>query len=447
MMPQTQSYLVTIHIFLLLLVFPQTNSDLNSEKQALLDFIAALHHGEKLNWSSNTSICTSWIGVKCNHKFSHVHSVRLPGVGLRGSLPENTLGKLHGLISLSLRSNSLSGNLPSDIFSIPSLRFIYLQHNNFSGHISDYLPPHLMFLDLSYNFFTGKIPSIIQNLTYLIGLNLQNNSLIGPIPNVIVELPNLKNLDLSFNYLNGSIPSGFHKFHASSFKGNLGLCGAPLKQCSLGSSPTTILSPLIVSQKVPNDISNKKLSTWGKIAIALGVFAAMVLPSLVVVFCCFKKKVGEQNVATKEKSEKLMEEFGSGVQEHERNRLIFFEGCSYNFDLDDLLRASAEVLGKGSCGTTYKAILEEGTIVVVKRLKEVAVVKKEFEQQMEIVQRLNHHPNVVPPNAYYYSKDEKLIVYDYFTSGSFSKLLHGNYSHFELFLGLKDMYTNLWFLP
>ncbi|XP_045795663.1 probable inactive receptor kinase At5g58300 [Trifolium pratense] len=410
MMPRTQSYFATIQIFLLLLVFPQTKSDLNSEKQALLDFVAALHHGEKVNWSSNTSICTSWAGVKCNPKGSHVHSVRLPGVGLRGSLPENTLGKLHGLISLSLRSNSLSGNLPSDIFSIPSLRFIYLQHNNFSGHISDYLPPHLMFLDLSYNSFTGKIPSIIQNLTYLIGLNLRNNSLIGPIPN-FVNLPNLKILDLSFNDLNGSIPSVLHKFHASSFKGNFGLCGASLKQCSLGSSPS--------------DISNKKLSTWGKIAIALGVFAAMLLPALVVVFCCLKKKVGKQNVATKEKSEKLMEGFGSGLQENERNRLIFFEGCSYNFDLDDLLRASAEVLGKGSCGTTYKAILEEGTMLVVKRLKEVAVVKKEFEQQMEIVQRLDHHPNVVSPFAYYYSKDEKLVVYDYFTSGSFSKLLHG----------------------
>jgi len=429
-----QFFFVTIQIFLLLLVFPQTKSDLNSEKQALLDFITALHHGGKLNWSTNTSICSSWVGVKCNPNGSHVHSVRLPGVGLRGSLPENTLGKLHGLTSLSLRSNSLFGNLPSDIFFIPSLRFIYLQHNNFSGHIPNYLPPHLLFLDLSYNSFTGKIPNIIQNLTYLIGVNLQNNSLIGPIP-YVVDLPNLKNLDLSFNYLNGAIPLGLHKFDASSFKGNLGLCGAPLKQCSLASSPTTILSPLIVSQKVPSDTSSKKLSTWEKIVIALGVFAVVLLLVLVAMFCCFKKKVGEQNVALKEKGEKLMEEFGSGVQENVRNRLTFFEGCAYNFDLDDLLRASAEVLGKGSCGTTYKAILEEGTIVVVKRLKEVTVGKREFEQQMEIVQKLHHHPNVVPPRAYYYSKDEKLVVYDYFTSGSFSKLLHGNFSHFQLFLG------------
>ncbi|KAK9114836.1 hypothetical protein Syun_021633 [Stephania yunnanensis] len=54
------------------------------------------------------------------------------------------------------------------------------------------------------------------------------------------------------------------------------------------------------------------------------------------------------------------------------------------FDLEDLLRASAEVLGKGSVGTSYKAVLEEGTTVVVKRLKDVVVTKREFEVQLEV---------------------------------------------------------------
>ncbi|GKG15974.1 hypothetical protein Tco_0358297, partial [Tanacetum coccineum] len=36
--------------------------------------------------------------------------------------------------------------------------------------------------------------------------------------------------------------------------------------------------------------------------------------------------------------------------EGERNKLVFFEGGVYSFDLEDLLRASAEVLGKGSVG-------------------------------------------------------------------------------------------------
>ncbi|KAG4388970.1 hypothetical protein GLYMA_09G272900v4 [Glycine max] len=353
-----QSYFTTIPIFLLLLVFPHTKANLHSEKQALLDFAAALHHGPKVNWNSSTSICTSWVGVTCSHDGSHVLSVRLPGVGLRGSLPPNTL---------------------------------------------------------------GQIPASIQNLTHLIGLNLRKNSLTGPIPDV--NLPSLKDLDLSFNYLNGSIPSGLHKFHASSFRGNLMLCGAPLKQCS-SVSPNTTLSPLTVSER-PSDLSNRKMSEGAKIAIVLGGVTLLFLPGLLVVFFCFKKKVGEQNVAPAEKGQKLKQDFGSGVQESEQNKLVFFEGCSYNFDLEDMLRASAEVLGKGSCGTTYKAILEDGTTVVVKRLREVAMGKKEFEQQMEIVQRLDHHQNVIPLRAYYYSKDEKLMVYDYSTAGSFSKLLHG----------------------
>ncbi|ONM33798.1 hypothetical protein ZEAMMB73_Zm00001d041835 [Zea mays] len=36
-------------------------------------------------------------------------------------------------------------------------------------------------------------------------------------------------------------------------------------------------------------------------------------------------------------------------------------------------------------GTTYKAVLEDGTTVVVKRLKEVVAGKREFEQQMELI--------------------------------------------------------------
>ena len=157
---------------------------------------------------------------------------------------------------------------------------------------------------------------------------------------------------------------------------------------------------------------------------------------LMIFLCCLRKKDSEGSGVAKGKasgggrSEKPKEEFGSGVQEPDKNKLVFFEGCSYNFDLEDLLRASAEVLGKGSYGTAYKAVLEESTTVVVKRLKEVVVGKRDFEQQMDIVGRVGQHPNVVPLRAYYYSKDEKLLVYDYVSGGSLSALLHG--MHFLL---------------
>lgn len=443
------SYSAALPFLLLLFLLPKTIADLNSDKKALLDFAAAVPHARKLNWNNANPVCTSWAGVTCTPKGTRVHALHLPGIGLYGPIPANTLGKLDALMILSLRSNGLSGNLPSDILSLPSLQYVYLQNNNFSGNIPSDLSPQLNLLDLSFNSFTGDIPTTIQNLTLLTGLSLQNNSLIGPIPEL--NLPRLQHLNLSYNHLNGSIPSSLQKFPVSSFEGNFLLCGSPLNQCpsitptpspspspSPLPSPTSFPPPPTAPQK-QNVGSKKKLSTGAIIAIAVGGSAVLFLLLLMIVLCCMKKKDGEGSGVRKGKafsggrSEKPKEDFGSGVQEAEKNKLVFFEGSSYNFDLEDLLRASAEVLGKGSYGTAYKAILEEGTMVVVKRLKEVVVGKREFEQQMENVGRIGQHPNVVPLRAYYFSKDEKLLVYDYITAGSLSILLHGTLYPIPLF--------------
>ncbi|XP_042475875.1 probable inactive receptor kinase At5g58300 [Macadamia integrifolia] len=425
------SFAPVLFLFFLLFLFPLVIADLNSDKQALLDFAAAVPHGRKLNWDPTAPICSSWVGITCSPDGTRVVALRLPGVGLTGPIPANTLGKLNALRILSLRSNLLSGNLPSDVSSLHSLHNLYLQHNNFSGNIPASLSPELNLLELSFNSFSGRIPPTIQNLTQLTGLNLQNNSLSGPIPNL--KLPRLKHLNLSYNNLNGSIPASLEKFPNFSFIGNSHLCGLPLKQCSpFSPTPSPATSPFSPAAPQRAKSLKKKLSTGAIIAIAVGGFALLFLLALTILLCCLKKKDSEGSSVLKGKAiaggrgEKPKEEFGSGVQEAEKNKLVFFEGCSYNFDLEDLLRASAEVLGKGSYGTAYKAILEEGTTVVVKRLKEVVVGKKDFDQQMEIVGRVGQHPNVVPLRAYYYSKDEKLLVYDYIPAGNLSTLLHGN---------------------
>ncbi|KAL2508148.1 putative inactive receptor kinase [Forsythia ovata] len=415
--------------FVTVSLFPLALGDLNSDKQALLAFAAAVPHGRRLSWNPATPVCKSWIGITCTPDDNNVITLRLPGIGLTGPIPANTLGKLDALRTLSLRSNLLSGNLPPDIISLPSLRYLFLQRNNFSGDIPTTFSPQLTVLDLSFNSFQGKIPQTIQNLTQLTALSLQNNSLSGSIPNLT---PQLKRLNLSNNRLNGSIPSSLQKFPNSSFTGN-SLCGPPLDSCSPSlppaPSPSSFPPPSNVPQK---QSSKKKLALGAIIAIAVGGAVVLFLIVLVLFLCYFKRKQNDDSRVPKVKPsgggsrEKPSEEFGSGVQEPEKNKLVFFEGCSYNFDLEDLLRASAEVLGKGSFGTAYKAVLEESTTVVVKRLKEVIVGKKDFEQQMEIIGRVGQHPNVVPLRAYYYSKDEKLLVYDYFSNGSLATLLHGN---------------------
>ncbi|TKY56615.1 inactive receptor kinase [Spatholobus suberectus] len=424
-------YCPQVHRFLLIIVIlcPLVIADLSSDKQALLDFAAAVPHRRNLKWDSATPICASWVGITCNPNGTRVVSVRLPGIGLVGTIPANTLGKIDSLKNISLRSNLLSGSLPPDITSLPSLQNLYLQHNNLSGNIPTSLSTHLNVLDLSYNSFTGAIPKTLLNLTQLTRLNLQNNSLSGHIPDLNVT--KLRHLNLSNNHLNGSIPAALQIFPNSSFEGN-SLCGLPLKSCPVVPPPPPPSSTPAPPSTPAKQGSKHKLSKVAIIAIAVGGGVLLLFVALVIVLCCLKKKDDGSPRATKGKapsggrSEKPKEEFGSGVQEPEKNKLVFFEGSSYNFDLEDLLRASAEVLGKGSYGTAYKAILEESTTVVVKRLKEVVVGKREFEQQMEIVGRVGQHPNVVPLRAYYYSKDEKLLVYDYIPSGNLSTLLHGN---------------------
>ncbi|KAL3530991.1 hypothetical protein ACH5RR_010313 [Cinchona calisaya] len=413
-------------------LLPLAIGDLNGDEQALLDFAAKVPHRRKLNWTLNRPSCTSWIGITCYPNGTRVFALRLPGVGLKGPLPDNTLGKLDALRILSLRANLLSGNLPSDISSHPSLQYLFLQHNNFSGDIPNSFPSQLNVLDLSFNSFIGNIPQTFKNLTQLTTLNLQNNSLFGTIPNLTNR--RLKHLNLSNNHLNGSIPSSLKNFPNSSFIGNSLLCGLPLSPCLpivAPPSPSPNVSPPAAKRR---QSSKKKLPLGAIIAIAIGGGLILFLIVLIFLLCCLKKKQADGGSVLKGKSssggrsEKPREEFGSGVQEPEKNKLVFFEGCSYNFDLEDLLRASAEVLGKGSFGTAYKAVLEESTTVVVKRLKEVIVGKKDFEQQMEIIGRVGQHPNVVPLRAYYYSKDEKLLVYDYFSNSSLATLLHGNRS-------------------
>ncbi|XP_075515310.1 putative inactive receptor kinase At5g58300 [Primulina tabacum] len=417
-------------LFITIQFLPLALGDLKADGQALLAFATAIPHGRKLNWNLTSPVCTSWTGINCAKDGKTVISVRLPGIGLTGPIPSNTLGKLQSLRVLSLRSNLLSGNLPSDILSLPSLRYLFLQNNRFSGEIPTLLPPRLNVLDLSFNSFTGSIPITIQNLTELTALNLQNNSLSGPCPDLGL-LP-LKRFNLSYNHLTGTIPSSLQKFPNSSFIGN-SLCGPPLSPCFPVLPPSPSPSPFLPPTGGPQkQSSKKKLALGAIIAIAAGGAVLLFLLALVLFLCCYKKKKNEGGAVPKVKStsagrgDKPREEFGSGVQEPEKNKLVFFEGCSYNFDLEDLLRASAEVLGKGSFGTAYKAVLEESTTVVVKRLKEVIVGKKDFEQQMEISGRVGQHPNIVPLRAYYYSKDEKLLVYDYFPNGSLATLLHGN---------------------
>ncbi|XP_039173076.1 receptor-like protein EIX2 [Eucalyptus grandis] len=129
-------------------------------------------------------------------------------VNIKGTTLEFTT-TLRYLFSIDLSSNALDGRIPKGL-----TRLARLQN-----------------LNLSQNKLIGEIPSDIGNLRDLESLDLSNNKLSGKIPHSISNLDSLSRLDLSFNNLFGPIPSSNHLStlnDQSIYRGNDGLCGAPL---------------------------------------------------------------------------------------------------------------------------------------------------------------------------------------------------------------------------
>lgn len=313
----------------------------------------------------------------------------------------------------------------------------------------------LIRLDLSNNNLKGPIPSSISNLTQLLTLRLQNNELSGQIPIFFKNFPSLKQLNLSNNELYGRIPGNLVKnFGEYSFLGNEGLCGAaPFPECSfLGNVPPAGG----FSETVPSNPSS--LPTIGQvvgereregkrglrpraivaIVVVSSVFLVMVL-SFIVAYCCGRYS-GETSSRSGSESGKRRSSSSYGTEKRihannggdsdctngtDRSKLIFYDRKKH-FELEDLLKASAEMLGKGTLGTVYKAVLDDGYTVAVKRLKDANPCgRKEFEQYMDVIGKVKH-PNIVRLRAYYFAKEEKLLVYDFLPNGSLHSLLHGN---------------------
>ncbi|XP_022773967.1 probable inactive receptor kinase At4g23740 [Durio zibethinus] len=401
-----------LFIFLVGAIFSSIFADPVEDKQTLLDFFENIHHSPSLNWSKETSVCNSWTGVTCNSDHSRVIALRLSGMGLRGTIPSDTLSRLSALQILSLDSNAISSSFPSDFGELKNLTILDLHFNTFFGPLPDFsVWNNLTIVNLSNNSFNGSIPLSVSKLTHLTALNLSNNSLSGDIPDL--NIPSLQQLDLSHNNLTGIVPKSLERFPGWAFFGNNLSSENALPPARPGQSPNA--QP---SKKA------KKLSQSALLGIVIGGCVVLFVLIALLVICCQSKRQKEPGIPAKSQRKEVSSKKKASENHDKNNGLVFFEGCNLAFDLEDLLRASAEVLGKGTFGVTYKAALEDATTVAVKRLKEVTSAKREFEQQMEVIGVIRHE-NVSALRAYYYSKDEKLVVHDYYDLGSVSALLHG----------------------
>ncbi|XP_071682149.1 probable leucine-rich repeat receptor-like protein kinase At1g68400 [Lolium perenne] len=374
-------------------------------------------------WVGPNPCSGSWLGVRCSR--GRVAGVFLDDAALLGSVAP-LLG-LTQIRVLAVRNNSLTGTLPPlNNCTSPRLRHLLLSHNNLSGSLNLSLPS-LVTLRAEHNSFSGSLHEL--------------------------RVPIITRFNVSVNKLAGDISSSLSMFPSSSFGGNLDLCGKPLPKCvhaynaaqgstsnattgSIAQSPTTGTN---ASNSAMDSSSNGRFSKLGMTALlATGIGnAVLVTVSLaisVATFIYIRRKLRSSPMEDATKSNAALgfeqeddDKVRSGEDKCQKSgALVCFEGGE-ELRLETLLKASAEVLGKGVSGSTYKAVLEDGIVAAVKRLSALQFPgrSKAFDRHMRLVGRLRHR-HVVSLRGYCSSNGERLLVYDYLPNGSLQSLLQIN---------------------
>ncbi|KAL7589179.1 pollen receptor-like kinase 2 [Lactuca sativa] len=413
----------TLGHFVFLLFLISTIQHVNgSDLETLFKFKNSLINGRNLTtWTSTEDPCNNntanWEGIFCTN--GTVSAIKLERMGLEGNIDATILARLKSLVSISFMDNNLKGSFP-DFGMLYGIREILLSNNKFSGEIPANAFKGLKWLEKLYlanNKLMGQIPVSVTSLPMLKELLLENNHLEGEIPKFYKT--NLTLANFANNHFNGRIPEGFQNFSASLFLGNEQLCGQPLEECQRnGASTATIIIIALV------------LAT----AVGAVLFAVVILSSRRHQDPDFARIQNHGSTVLGASANLSMKEKGASSARKEKKadlsmKLTFLIDDEEVFDLADLLKASAEVLGSGMFGSSYKTALASGKVMVVKRFRHMNNVgQEEFYEHMKRLGRLRH-PNILPLVAFYYRKEEKLFVSEYIDNISLSYHIHGNQSN------------------
>lgn len=134
---------------------------------------------------------------------------------LVGNIPES-FANASELRHIDITANLFTLPFPSRMKEMTSLESLHTGINGFTNHpVPDFLAsmPNLREISMKQNSLTGQIPTFLGGLTNLKILDLDFNELTGPIPSELGNLRDLVHLLLNRNFLTGTLPTSFSELN------------------------------------------------------------------------------------------------------------------------------------------------------------------------------------------------------------------------------------------
>lgn len=355
-----------------------------------------------------------------------LQSLNLSSNMLSSSIPPE-LGGLDSLVDLDLSSNLLLGPLPSGLKNLQRI----LVADNFLGGSLDVLwsMPQLSFIDVAGNNFTGLLPNSSSNANATAAVfNISRNSVYGAITPLVGKFGVV---DLSGNYFQGKIP-GYVGTNASldsnclqNLKNQRTLVECSSFYADRGLSfdnfgqPNSTQPPAAAP---PGKKSNKKVIILASVLGGVGLIVVVVLFLVILVLCSRKRGATTQRGIG-------VGPVPAGSSPPPAGGPVNFSSVGDAFTYQQLLQAtgdfnSTNLMKNGHTGDLFRGVLENGIPVVIKRIDLRSIKKDAYLLELDFFSKVSSTRFVPFLGHCLENENEKFMVYKYMPNGDLSSSLY-----------------------
>ncbi|CAN0879024.1 Protein STRUBBELIG-RECEPTOR FAMILY 2 [Linum grandiflorum] len=316
-------------------------------------------------------------------------------------------------------------------------------------------------MDLSYNNFTGDLPSSFASLKNISRLLLQKNQFTGSVA-VLEDLP-LIDLNIQSNYFNGTIPSMFQTIPNLWMDGNQFHLAPGYTPWSFPMENSTTVTknfstrpssessaiveshPASIVENHPTTLKHKKrLLSLGGVVFVFGGVTLVITGAAIFITMHLNRSdhppgdtmnastpnfTGPNHTPSSRRLRSRNRRFSGGKSLGRNNNRAPASARVYTVaELQYATNSFSEdhLLGEGSLGSVYRAEFLDGQVLAVKNINTVPMSFDEEELLMEVIWTVSRlrHPNLVPLLGYCVEHGQHLLVYEHVRSLPLDELLH-----------------------